>query len=201
MMPMVSTQTQERSITITCLASTNKHHWTPKVLRPSHIHQSLHPWFVHLDCPSVWAAQERHRLHLELHLQCRFSIRSKKLSSVTPPSDISTHHFPVTIQVDASQVGLGAALLQNGKPVAFASKTLTKTDMLVCQHRERDASCSSLEWRDSKHMSMVGFSPLSQTTKPLESITQKNLADTPAHLQCMLLHLQGYNYYHPLLPR
>ena len=35
--------------------------------------------------------------------------------------------------------------------------------------------------------------------KPLESISQ-NLADTPAHLQCMLLHLQGYDYtihYHP----
>ena len=33
----------------------------------------------------------------------------------------------VTIQVDASQVGLGAALLQNGKPEAFASKGLTET--------------------------------------------------------------------------
>ena len=30
--------------------------------------------------------------------------------------------------------------------------------------------------------------------KPLESIFQKNLADTPAQLQCMLLHLQGYDY-------
>ena len=30
--------------------------------------------------------------------------------------------------------------------------------------------------------------------KPLESISQKNLADMPAHLQCMLLCLQGYNY-------
>ena len=30
--------------------------------------------------------------------------------------------------------------------------------------------------------------------KPLESISQKNLADTPAHLQHMLLHLQGYDY-------
>ena len=29
---------------------------------------------------------------------------------------------------------------------------------------------------------------------PLESISQKNLADTPGHLQCMLLHLQGYDY-------
>ena len=34
----------------------------------------------------------------------------------------------VTIQVDASQVGLGAALLQNGKPMAFASKALTETE-------------------------------------------------------------------------
>ena len=31
--------------------------------------------------------------------------------------------------------------------------------------------------------------------KPLESISQKNLADTPAHLQCMLLCLQGYDYF------
>ena len=30
--------------------------------------------------------------------------------------------------------------------------------------------------------------------KPLESISQKNLADTPAHLQHMLLCLQGYDY-------
>ena len=48
--------------------------------------------------------------------------------------------LPMTIQVDASQVGLGAALLQNGKPMAFASKALTKTK---CQYTniERDVSC------------------------------------------------------------
>ena len=46
-------------------------------------------------------------------------------------SDTTLRYFdpslPMTIQVDASQVGLGAALLQNGKPIAFASKALTKT--------------------------------------------------------------------------
>ena len=30
--------------------------------------------------------------------------------------------------------------------------------------------------------------------KPLESISQKYLADMPAHLQCMLLHPQGYDH-------
>ena len=47
-------------------------------------------------------------------------------------SDITLRYFnpslPVTIQVDASQVGLGATLLQNGKPIAFASKALTETE-------------------------------------------------------------------------
>ena len=47
-------------------------------------------------------------------------------------SDTTLRYFdpslPVTIQVDASQVGLGAALLHDGKPVAFASKALTKTE-------------------------------------------------------------------------
>ena len=39
--------------------------------------------------------------------------------------------LPVTIQVNASQVDLRAALLQNGKPMAFVSKSLTKTE---CQY-------------------------------------------------------------------
>ena len=47
-------------------------------------------------------------------------------------SDTTLRYFdlslPVTIQVDASQVGLGAALLQNGKPIAFTSKALTETE-------------------------------------------------------------------------
>ena len=34
---------------------------------------------------------------------------------------------PITLEVDTSMKGLGAALVQEEKPVAFASKTLTKT--------------------------------------------------------------------------
>ena len=47
-------------------------------------------------------------------------------------SDTTLRYFnpslPMTLQVDASQIGLGAALLQNGKPVAFTSKALTETE-------------------------------------------------------------------------
>ena len=35
---------------------------------------------------------------------------------------------PVTVQVDALKKGLGAALLQEGHPVAFASKAVTPTE-------------------------------------------------------------------------
>ena len=35
---------------------------------------------------------------------------------------------PITIQVDASNSGLGAALLQEGKPVVYASRSLTSAE-------------------------------------------------------------------------
>ena len=40
---------------------------------------------------------------------------------------------PITLQVDASQHGLGAALMQEGKPVAYASKSLTPTETNYAQ--------------------------------------------------------------------
>ena len=39
----------------------------------------------------------------------------------------------VTIQCDASQSGLGAALMQNGQPVAYASRALTPPDTRYAQ--------------------------------------------------------------------
>ena len=49
-------------------------------------------------------------------------------------------------------------------------------------------------------MSMDGPITIKSDHKPLESISRKNLADTPAQLQCMMLCLQGYDFtihYHP----
>ena len=105
----------------------------------------------------------------------------------------------MTIQVDASQVGLGATLLQNGKPVAFASKALTKTK---CQYanieREMLAAVFGVE---RFHTYVYGWSFMIKSDhKPLESISRKNLADTPAWLQHMMLCLKGYDFtihYHP----
>ena len=47
-------------------------------------------------------------------------------------SDMTLNYFdpniPAEIEVDASMAGLGAALIQCGKPIAFASKALTPTE-------------------------------------------------------------------------
>ena len=46
--------------------------------------------------------------------------------------DVSLSHFDVTkptvVQVDVSKIAIGAALTQDGKPIAFASKALTDTE-------------------------------------------------------------------------
>ena len=51
------------------------------------------------------------------------------------------------------------------------------------------------------HTYVYGWSfTIESDHKPLESISRKNLADTPAWLQCMMLCLQGYDFtilYHP----
>ena len=45
------------------------------------------------------------------------------------------------IQVDASGRGLGAVLLQEGRPIAYASKSLTDTEKMIREYREGVARC------------------------------------------------------------
>ena len=112
-------------------------------------------------------------------------------------SDTTLQYFdpslPMTIQVDAAQVGLGAALLQTHKPVAFASKAVTNTECYYANiEREMLAVISRAE-RFRTYVYGRSFT-IESDHKPLESISQKNLADTPAQLQHMLLCLWGYDY-------
>ena len=53
---------------------------------------------------------------------------------------------PLEIQCDASQRGLGAALMQLGKPIAYASRALTDTEERYAQiEKEMLAIVFSLE--------------------------------------------------------
>ena len=100
---------------------------------------------------------------------------------------------PTVVQVDASSRGLGAALLQNGKPVVFASKALTDTEQRYANiERELLAvvfGCTRF------HTYLYGSKFVVESDhKPLENIQHKSLANTPPRLQRMMLKLQPYDF-------
>ena len=53
---------------------------------------------------------------------------TKQLLTVQPILSYYDVNKYVTIQCDASNYGTGGALLQEGKPIAFTSRTLTSTE-------------------------------------------------------------------------
>ena len=89
----------------------------------------------------------------------------------------------VTIQTDASQSGLGACMLQKGKPVAYASRVMTQAEQTYAQtEKEMLAIC----FATSKfHQYVYGKSAVSVQTdhEPLESILKKPLCNAPPRLE------------------
>ena len=99
---------------------------------------------------------------------------------------------PVTLTCDASSQGMGAACLQDGKPVAFASRVLTPSEQKWAQiEKELLAivfACTKF------HQYVYGKDVLIESDhKPLETIFKKPLEKAPARLQNMLLKLQKYS--------
>ena len=93
----------------------------------------------------------------------------------------------VTLQCDASDTGLGAALLQLQQPVSFASRALTQTETRYAQiEKELLAIVFACEKFDDY---IFGRDVVHVETdhKPLEEIFKKSLCDAPARLQRMLL--------------
>ena len=59
--------------------------------------------------------------------------KMKELISATPGLKYFDIDAEVTLQCDASERGLGACILQQGQPVAFASRSLTETEVNYAQ--------------------------------------------------------------------
>ena len=106
--------------------------------------------------------------------------------SATKPLHYYDRRKPVTVQADASQRGLGACLLQDGQPIAYASKSLTDTETrYTIIERELLAIVFACQWFNTYVLGRP-FT-VESDHKPLEMIHQKSLANAPPRLQRMLL--------------
>ena len=87
---------------------------------------------------------------------------------------------------DASEYGLGSALFQEGKPVAFGSRTLTETEKRYAQI-EKEMLAVSFGLEKFHHYTYGRYVRVDTYHKPLFAIVTKPLSTAPKRLQVLLL--------------
>ena len=94
---------------------------------------------------------------------------------------------------DASTKGLGACLLQNEKPIYFASKALTETKR---GYVAIGIESLAVAWAVEKfHHFLYGCHFIFETDqKPLEAILSRSLNQATPRLQCILIRTLPYNF-------
>ena len=97
-----------------------------------------------------------------------------------------------TIQCDASKQGLGAVLLQEGRPVMYISRTLTETEQRY-SNIERELLAVVFALERLNHYT-AGYRVKVETDhEPLTSIWKKPISSTSARVQRLLLRLLQYD--------
>ncbi|CAC5412463.1 unnamed protein product [Mytilus coruscus] len=116
----------------------------------------------------------------------------KRLVTAEPVLKYYDPKLQLTVQSDASQTGLGAAVMQEDRPVAYASRALTDTETRYAQIEKE--LLSVIFGLEKFHSYTYGRTVnVISDHKPLESIMKKPLHAAPKRLQRMLLRLQKYD--------
>ena len=136
---------------------------------------------LHADVPWTWDS-----VHQRAFDNLKDAIGS------TPALQFYDVSKSVTLTCDASFGGLGAACLQDGLPVAYASRSLTKTEQNYAQIEKEllavTFACNKF------HDYILGKNVTVESDhKPLEIIMKKPLLTAPMRLQRMMLQLQRYD--------
>ena len=101
---------------------------------------------------------------------------------------------PVTLTVDASMKGLGAAIIQEDGVIAYASRALSTTEQKYAQiEKEMLAVVFGCERFHKLLYGRQNFT-IESDHKPLESILKKPIHKAPLRIQRMMLKLQPYEF-------
>ena len=97
----------------------------------------------------------------------------------------------VKLSVDASSKGLGAVLIQDDHPIAYASKSLTNTQQHYAQIEKEMLAVEFGCTRFHDYIYRVPNVTVESDHKPLETIFKKLLCQAPLRLQKMIMTIQN----------
>ena len=133
--------------------------------------------------------KDAHYKILQEHRRAFMDIKSEFRNQITLP--YFDRDKRTILQTDASKKGFGAVILQDDKPVYFASRSLTPAERNY-QNLERE--CMAAIWGMEKfHFFLYGKQFLLQTDqKPLTAIFKKHLIDVSPRIQRIAIRAWPY---------
>ncbi|XP_030831434.1 uncharacterized protein LOC115920236 [Strongylocentrotus purpuratus] len=135
---------------------------------------------LHKEIPFVWDEDHEHALN-----SLKSAVSSGACLQFFDPKK------ETTVEVDASMKGLGACLLQDGKPVAFASKSLSNAQSNYSNIERETLALVFGIVRFHTYLFGKEFTVITDH-RPLETIWKKPLRSAPPRLQRLLIKVQGY---------
>ena len=149
---------------------------------------------IHLNQEFLWADQ-----HTEAFR------KAKELVSQAPCLHYFDVNAQVVLQVDESESGLGAALLQpathsanstdiSWQPVAYSSSSLSPTEQRYAQIEKETLAIVHTFHKFDQLLFGKADVVVHSDHKPLETIFKRPLADASRRLQSMMLTLQRYTF-------
>ena len=119
----------------------------------------------------------------------------KKIISVLTSSPVLGFYDSkkdIVLTSDASQHGLGACIMQEGKPIAYASRSLTATQ---CNYAQIEKELLSVVFGAERFYQYLYGKEVKVETdhKPLIPLFKKPIFKVPARIQRLMLRLQRYN--------
>ena len=158
--------------------------------------------------PNLSQSAEPLRILLEKDVEWHWNEQQehsfKTLKQLTTEAPVLKYFDPtkaIKISVDASSKGsMGAVLLQDDQPVAYASKALTKSQQNYAQIEKEMLAIVFGCTRFHEYIYGMPQVEIETDHRPLEAILKKALSQAPARLQKMIMIVQKYPIsvrYHP----